>query len=57
MGSARFCFGRDVEMAEATIFFVIPNECSYYPSDNKYEESCIYNEARVIRISHPAGSK
>ena len=57
MGSARFCFGRDVEMAEATIFFVIPNECSYYPSDNKYEESCIYNEARVVRISHPAGSK
>ena len=40
-------------MAEASTFFVIPNECSYYLSDNKYEESCLYNEARVIRISHP----
>ena len=50
---ARFCFGRGVEMAEASTFFVIPNECSYYLSDNKYEESCLYNEARVIRISHP----
>ncbi len=40
-------------MAEASMFFVIPNECSYYLSDNKYEESCLYNEARVIRISHP----
>ena len=40
-------------MAEARTFFVIPNKCSYYLSDNKYEESCLYNEARVIRISHP----
>ena len=40
-------------MTEASTFFVIPNECSYYLSDNKYEESCLYNEARVIRISHP----
>ena len=45
MGSARFCFGSGIEMLEASTFIVIPNECSYYPFDNKYEKSCFYNEA------------